>query len=252
MGPVLGYPGDRPGLRGLPRAGHRPQARPTHPPRGEGRRGGGSAQSAIGRRPRAQVPLQCAYFPVADVRASASHYERVYGFAIEYFVGEPPQFAICTRDGLAIMLAPSGRAELIRPVESQGGTWDAFFWIDDAKALHAELAGARGRRGVRSARAAVRNPGVRRPRPRWPRPRLRAGDWGMSTAPIILMEDQIAHDHPADSIGRESVNRCSGSDQKASTACEFGRFGVIHAGFSAQFWRNIISGLMLRLWLPPP
>ena len=44
------------------------------------------------------------YFPVADVRASATHYERVYGFAIEYFVGEPPQFAICTRDGLAIML----------------------------------------------------------------------------------------------------------------------------------------------------
>jgi catechol 2,3-dioxygenase-like lactoylglutathione lyase family enzyme len=81
------------------------------------------------------------YFPVADVRASAAHYERVLGFAIEYFAGEPPQFAICTRDGLAIMLRRVAAPELIRPVESQGGTWDAFFWVDDAKALHTELAG---------------------------------------------------------------------------------------------------------------
>ena len=33
--------------------------------------------------------------------------------------------------------------ERIRPVESQGGTWDAFFWVEDAKALHTELAGRR-------------------------------------------------------------------------------------------------------------
>jgi hypothetical protein len=26
-------------------------------------------------------------------------------------------------------------------VESQGGTWDAFFWVDDADALHSELVG---------------------------------------------------------------------------------------------------------------
>jgi catechol 2,3-dioxygenase-like lactoylglutathione lyase family enzyme len=81
------------------------------------------------------------YFPVADVRASAAHYERVYGFTIEYFAGEPPQFAICTRDGLAIMLRRVSSPELIRPVEGQGGTWDVFFWVDDAKSLHAELAG---------------------------------------------------------------------------------------------------------------
>jgi hypothetical protein len=29
--------------------------------------------------------------------------------------------------------------ERIVPIEKQGGTWDAFFWVRDARALHAEL-----------------------------------------------------------------------------------------------------------------
>ena len=41
------------------------------------------------------------------------------------------------------MLRRVDAPELIRPNEKQGGTWDAFFWVDDARALHAELA-ARG------------------------------------------------------------------------------------------------------------
>ena len=81
------------------------------------------------------------YFPVGDVRATASVYERVFGFRVEYMAGEPPVFAICSRDGLAIMLRRVDDAGRIRPVESQGGTWDAFFWVDDVDALHAELSG---------------------------------------------------------------------------------------------------------------
>jgi catechol 2,3-dioxygenase-like lactoylglutathione lyase family enzyme len=79
------------------------------------------------------------YFPVADVEATASYYERVFGFDREYGAGTPPQFAICTRDGLAIMLRKVSAPERIVPNERQGGTWDAFFWVDDAQALHAEL-----------------------------------------------------------------------------------------------------------------
>ena len=59
----------------------------------------------------------------------------------EYAAGSPPVFAICNRDGLAVMLRRVAAPELIRPNESQGGTWDAFFWVDDAAALHAELVG---------------------------------------------------------------------------------------------------------------
>ena len=84
--------------------------------------------------------LRCApYFPVEDVELSAAHYERVLGFRREYSAGSPPQFAIVSRDGLPIMLRLVADAERIVPNEKQGGTWDAFFWVRDARTLHAEL-----------------------------------------------------------------------------------------------------------------
>jgi predicted enzyme related to lactoylglutathione lyase len=83
------------------------------------------------------------YFPVADVGRTAAFYEDVFGFRRDYVAGDPPVFAICSRDGLGIMLRKVADPELIRPGESQGGTWDAFFWVDDADSLHAELV-ARG------------------------------------------------------------------------------------------------------------
>jgi len=84
--------------------------------------------------------LRCApYFPVADVEQSAAHYERVLGFRSEYVAGTPPHFAIVSRDGLAIMLRLVPAPDHISPNEEQGGTWDAFFWVRDARALHAEL-----------------------------------------------------------------------------------------------------------------
>ena len=84
--------------------------------------------------------LRCApYFPVADLEQSAAHYERVLGFHSEYIAGTPPDFAIVSRDGLAIMLRLVPTPGHISPNEKQGGTWDAFFWVRDARALHAEL-----------------------------------------------------------------------------------------------------------------
>ena len=86
-----------------------------------------------------QLLRSAPYFPVADVDQSAAYYERVLGFHREYVGGTPPQFAILSRDGLPIMLRLVTTPELIRPNEKQGGTWDAFFWVRDARALHAEL-----------------------------------------------------------------------------------------------------------------
>jgi hypothetical protein len=84
--------------------------------------------------------LRCApYFPVADVDQCADHYERMLGFRREYVAGTPAQFAILSRDGLAIMLRRVEAPERISPNERQGGTWDAFFWVRDARALHEEL-----------------------------------------------------------------------------------------------------------------
>jgi catechol 2,3-dioxygenase-like lactoylglutathione lyase family enzyme len=86
-----------------------------------------------------QLLRSAPYFPVADVERSAAHYERVLGFRREYTAGTPPQFAILSRDALPIMLRLVARPEDIRPNEEQGGTWDAFFWVRDVRALHAEL-----------------------------------------------------------------------------------------------------------------
>ena len=81
------------------------------------------------------------YFPVTDLAASAEHYERVFGFEREYVGGTPPEFAILSRDGQPIMLKLVPRSSRLSPNEQQGGTWDVFFWVRDARALHAELAG---------------------------------------------------------------------------------------------------------------
>ncbi|MGH9833555.1 MAG: VOC family protein [Blastocatellia bacterium] len=87
------------------------------------------------------VKLLCSapYFPVANVEGSVAFYEQMLGFRCEYSAGTPLQFAICSRDGLAVMLRRVSAPELIVPNEKQGGTWDAFFWVSDAEALHAEF-----------------------------------------------------------------------------------------------------------------
>jgi catechol 2,3-dioxygenase-like lactoylglutathione lyase family enzyme len=88
-----------------------------------------------------QLLRSAPYFPVVDLEASAAHYERVLGFHRDYVGGTPPQFAILSRDGLAVMLRVVAVPEDIRPNERQGGTWDAFFWVRDARALYEELKG---------------------------------------------------------------------------------------------------------------
>ena len=82
------------------------------------------------------------YFPVADVAKLAAYYERTFGFRIEYTggpPGAPPVFAIVSRDGFPLMLRLVSDASRLRPSEKQGGSWDAFFWVDDAEALCSEL-----------------------------------------------------------------------------------------------------------------
>ena len=89
-----------------------------------------------------QILRAAPYFPVVDLMASADHYEHVLGFTREYLGGSPPEFAILSRDGFPIMLKLVPRTTRLSPNEQQGGTWDAFFWVRDVRALHAELSGS--------------------------------------------------------------------------------------------------------------
>lgn len=83
------------------------------------------------------------YFPVADVAVTTDYYREALGFSVEYTAGQPAEFAIVSRDGCAVMLRRAADPQRIRPMESQGGTWDAFFWVSDAERLARELT-ARG------------------------------------------------------------------------------------------------------------
>jgi catechol 2,3-dioxygenase-like lactoylglutathione lyase family enzyme len=86
-----------------------------------------------------QLLRSAPYFPVSDVERGVVYYERTLGFTREAVAGTPPEFAIVARDGFPIMLRLVADAERISPNERQGGTWDAFFWVSDVRALHDEL-----------------------------------------------------------------------------------------------------------------
>lgn len=77
------------------------------------------------------------YFPVADVAATVAHYRDTLGFQVEYLAGS--EFAIVARDGCALMFRRVPEPGRIVPIASQGGTWDAFWWISDVQALFEEL-----------------------------------------------------------------------------------------------------------------
>lgn len=81
------------------------------------------------------------YFPVPDVANIGGYYGDVLGFACEYSAGDPPEFAVWSRSGSAIMFRRVQDPGLICPNEKQGGTWDVFFWVNDVDALHREVEG---------------------------------------------------------------------------------------------------------------
>jgi hypothetical protein len=77
---------------------------------------------------------------VTDVVASANYFRDACGFTYEGFFGEPPSFCICCRDRHYLMLAlapdPSKIVPLWKIVDCM---WNAYFWVDDADTLYAEM-----------------------------------------------------------------------------------------------------------------
>lgn len=80
------------------------------------------------------------YFIVDDVVTTANYYRDKLGFNYNRFWGEPPCFCMVTRNGIVIMLSQLEQTGLMRPNGTvAGGPWDAYVWIEDADALHAEF-----------------------------------------------------------------------------------------------------------------
>ena len=84
------------------------------------------------------------YFVVDDVVKTANFYRDTLGFQYDRLWGEPPGFCMVYRRGVVVMLAQLETTGGMRPnrmVDPEGGAWDAYVWVDDADALHAEFVG---------------------------------------------------------------------------------------------------------------
>ncbi len=81
------------------------------------------------------------YFLVPDVASAGTYYREVLGFECEYAAGDPPEFAIYSRSGSAVMFRRAPDPGLICPNEKQGGTWDVFYWVAAIDPLYEELKG---------------------------------------------------------------------------------------------------------------
>lgn len=92
------------------------------------------------------------YFIVKDVVAAANDYRDRMGFAYERFWGEPPAFCMVHRGGVVIMLSQFHPGPAVpnpnRLRDHHDNAWDAYVWVEDARALHDEFA-AKGVKIVR-------------------------------------------------------------------------------------------------------
>jgi uncharacterized glyoxalase superfamily protein PhnB len=77
---------------------------------------------------------------VKDVVKSAAYFRDKLGFTDQEIYGEPPNFGIVRRDGLAVMLAQVKSGQQIVPywkiVEKM---WNIYFWVDDVETIYAEF-----------------------------------------------------------------------------------------------------------------
>lgn len=98
------------------------------------------------------------YFLVKDVVAAANVYRDQLGFKYDRFWGEPPCFCMVRRAGVTILLSEvmrgSDESRTSTPPNPNSRAapgedcWDAYLWVDNADALHAEFK----RNGVKIAR----------------------------------------------------------------------------------------------------
>ncbi|MEP7293798.1 MAG: VOC family protein [Chloroflexota bacterium] len=90
--------------------------------------------------PNAKITASAPVLLVQDILASAAYFRDKLGFTDQQLYGEPTNFAIIRRDGIAVMLAQLDAGQSIRPhwqiVEKM---WNIYFWVDDADALYAEF-----------------------------------------------------------------------------------------------------------------
>ncbi|MEO1593924.1 MAG: VOC family protein [Pseudomonadota bacterium] len=77
---------------------------------------------------------------VADVEGAANYYRDQLGFRYDQLWGDPPGFCILWRGPVGLMLSRMDDPAHIVPHRTVSETlWDAYFWVEDARAMHDEF-----------------------------------------------------------------------------------------------------------------
>ena len=79
------------------------------------------------------------YFLVRNLEESLEYYHRALGFNMPELWGDPPTFAMPSRDGFIFMLRQADQDADITNSRDQGGFWDAYVWITDADQLFSKF-----------------------------------------------------------------------------------------------------------------
>ena len=79
------------------------------------------------------------YFVVRDLKESVEYFHRVLGFNMPKLWGDPPEFAMSSRDGFIFMLKQADQGADITTSRDQSGFWDAYVWINDAELLFSKF-----------------------------------------------------------------------------------------------------------------
>tara|TARA_R110002020_G_scaffold86731_10_gene214143 strand:+ start:12038 stop:12427 length:390 start_codon:yes stop_codon:yes gene_type:complete len=88
---------------------------------------------------KAKLLAQAPVLLVSDVMTSVEFWKQKAGFAARLY-GEPPHFAILRRDSVYVMLSQAPAGHSIVPYwKINDKLWNAYFWVDDAKALYEEF-----------------------------------------------------------------------------------------------------------------
>ena len=82
---------------------------------------------------------------MANVVRAAEHYRDALGFTIADYFGDPPVFAIVSRDGVEIHLGKRDTGSIVPNRTVRGDGLDAYIWVEDLDVLGHELQ-ARGAR----------------------------------------------------------------------------------------------------------
>ena len=76
---------------------------------------------------------------VGDLDRSVGFYRDALGFECDVY-GDPPDFAVATRDAAVILLALAANPERLVPHwQLRDNTWNAYIRVDDADAIYAEV-----------------------------------------------------------------------------------------------------------------